>query len=120
MMLSISIAAVTKNKRLAVIAAFLSFFLFTVSVVVPYCDDASSEIISSMIAKTTNSKLRSETVKGGSCMVYPSSIWYSIWVVLVSWFRVSFWMVMGFPVALANVHAMALVRRQPTCLWVFG
>ena len=55
-------------------------------------------------------------------MVYTSdeSIWYSMRVVLVSWLRVSFWMVTGLPVALAKAQAMALLRRQPTCMWVFG
>ena len=41
-------------------------------------------------------------------------------MVFVSWLRVSFWMVTGFPVALAKAQAMALLKRQPTCLWVFG
>lgn len=77
-------------------------------------------MIRRMMAPTTSSKLRSEKVKGGSCVVYTSSISYSIWVVLVSWLRVSFWMVMGLPADLAKTQAMALLKRQPTCLWVFG
>jgi len=72
------------------------------------------------MAPNASNKLRSEKVKGGSCVVYTSSIWYSTCVVLVSWLRVSFWMVTGLPVALAKAQAMALLRRQPTCLWVFG
>jgi len=86
----------------------------------PQEDEESSAIISSTIAPTASSKLRSENVKGGNCMVYPLSILYSMSVVLVSWLRVSFWMVTGLPVALAKAQAMALLKRQPTCLWVFG
>ena len=69
---------------------------------------------------TTSNKLRFEKVNGGSCVVYTSSIWYSVRVILVSWLRVSFWMVTGLPVVLAKAQAMALLKRQPTCLWVFG
>ena len=50
----------------------------------PYCGEASSEIMRSMMASTVSNKLRSKKVKGGSCIFYPSSIWYSIRVVLVS------------------------------------
>ena len=75
---------------------------------------------SNKMASTTRSKLRSEKVKGGIVMVYPSSILYSIWVVLVSWLRVSVCIATGLPEDLANAQAMALLKRQPTCLWVFG
>jgi hypothetical protein len=72
------------------------------------------------MAPTTTSKVRSEKVKGGSCMVYPSSISYSMFVVSVSLLRVSFWMVTGLPADLAKAQAIALLKRQPICLWVFG
>lgn len=67
-----------------------------------------------------DNKLRSKKANGGSCIVYPSSIWYSILFVLVSMLRVSFWMITGLPVDLAKAQAIALLKRQPTCLWVFG
>ena len=120
MMLIIWMAIVTRNSRLAVMAAFRSFFLFIVRFVKPYWDDASTDAIRRLKAPTTTNKVRSEKVKGGSCVIYPSSIWYSILVVFVSWLRVSFWMITDLPAALANEHAMALLKRQPTCRWVFG
>ena len=116
----ILIPTVIKNSALTMKAALRSFFLFIDRFVSPYEDEESSATIRSTIASTTRSKLRSKKVKGGSCMVYPSIISYSMRVVLVSWLRVSFWMVTGFPVALAKVQAIALLKRQPTCLWVFG
>ena len=75
MMLIIWIAMVTRNSRPVVRAAFRRFFLFIVRFVKPYWDDASSDVIRRLMAPTASSKLRSEKVKGGSCIVYPSSIW---------------------------------------------
>src|SRR5665648_1096088 len=115
-MLIILMTMVTMNSRPAVRATLRSFFLFIVRFVKPYWDEVSSAAIRRLMAPTLNNKLRSEKIKGGSCMVYPSNIWYSILVVLVSWLRVSFWMVTGLPAALAIAQAMALLKRQPTCL----
>jgi hypothetical protein len=75
MMLIIWMATVTRNSRPVVRAAFRSFFLFIVRFVKPYWVEASSEVIRRLRAPTANNKLRSKKVKGGSCMVYPSSIW---------------------------------------------
>lgn len=72
------------------------------------------------MAPMVSSRLVSVQVKGGSCVVYSSTIWYSIRVVFRFGLWVSFWMVMAFPVAFASAHAMALLRRQPTCSCVFG
>ena len=74
-MLIILMATVTRNSNPVVRAAFRRFFLFIVRFVKPYWVDASSEVIRRLMAPTASSKLRSEKVKGGSCMVYPSSIW---------------------------------------------
>ena len=111
---------VNRNSRPAAMAAFCSFFLFIVRFVMPYWVEASSDAIRRLMALTANNKLRSEKLKGGSCMVYPSITSYSMRVVLVSWLRVSFWMITGLPVTLAKAQAMALLKRQPTCMWVFG
>ena len=75
MMLIIWMATVTRNSRPVVRAAFRSFFLFIVRFVRPYWVEASSEVIRRLMAPTANNKLRSEKVKDGSCMVYPSRIW---------------------------------------------
>ena len=75
MMLIIWMATVTRNSNPVVRAVLRSFFLFMVRFVKPYWDDASSDVIRRLMAPTASSKLRSEKVKGGSCVVYPSSIW---------------------------------------------
>ena len=67
----ILMATVTRNSRPVVRAAFRRFFLFIVRFVKPYWDEASSEVIRRLMAPTASNKLRSEKVKGGSCMVYP-------------------------------------------------
>ncbi|MBA7704686.1 hypothetical protein ES703_113504 [subsurface metagenome] len=77
-------------------------------------------VISRIIAPTVNSKLASVNVNGGSCVFYSSTIWYSITVVLFSWLCSSFAMIIGFPVALASAHAIALGKRQPTVACVRG
>ena len=74
-MLIILMTIVIRNSRPVVRAAFRSFFLFIVRFVKPYWDEASSDAIRRLMAPTASNKLRSEKVKGGSCMVYPSSIW---------------------------------------------
>ena len=74
-MLIIWMATVTRNSRPVVMAAFRSFFLFIVRFVKPYWDEASSDAIRRLIAPRANNKLKSVKFKGGSCMVYPSSIW---------------------------------------------
>ena len=74
-MLIIWMTMVTRNSRPAAMAVFRSFFLFIVRFVKPYWDEASSEVIRRLMAPTASNKLRSKKVKGGSCIVYPSSIW---------------------------------------------
>ncbi len=70
-------ATITRNNRPVVMAAFRSFFLFILRFVKPDWVEASSEVIRRLMAPTANRKLRSEKVKGGSCVVYPSSNWYA-------------------------------------------
>ena len=77
-------------------------------------------VIRRIIAPTVNSKLTSVNVNGGSCVFYSSTIWYSITVVLLSWLCFSFAITIGFPVALASAHAIALGKRQPTVSCVLG
>ena len=74
-MLIILMATVNRNSRPMVRAAFWSFFLFMVRFVRPQKGEVSSAVIRRIMAPTASNKLRSEKVKGGSCMVYPSSIW---------------------------------------------
>jgi len=77
-------------------------------------------VIRRIIAPTVNSTLASVNVNGGSCVSYSSTIWYSITVVLSFWLCSSFAMIIGFPVALASAHAIALGKRQPTVSCVRG
>jgi len=118
--LIILMVMVNRNSRPVVMAAFRSFFLFIVRFAKSYWEEANSAVIRRLIAPTVNNMLRSEKFKGGSCMIYLSIISNSILVIFVSWLRVSFWMVTGFPAALAKAQAIALLKRQPTCLWVLG
>jgi hypothetical protein len=74
-MLIILMTIIIRNSRPVVRAAFRSFFLFIVRFVKPYWVEASSEVIRRLRAPTANNKLRSKKFKGGSCVVYPSSIW---------------------------------------------
>ena len=67
-----------------------------------------------------NSKLASVNVNGGSCVFYSFTTWYSITVVLLSWLCFSFAITIGFPVAFASAHAIALGKRQPTASCVRG
>ena len=77
-------------------------------------------VIRIMIAPSANRRLMSEKVNGGSCIVYSPNIWYSIRVVFQFGLCSSFWIVMAFPVAFANTHATALLRRHPTDSCVLG
>ena len=74
-MLIILMTIVIRNSRPVVRATFFSFFLFMVRFVKLYWDEASIAVIRRLMAPTVSNKLRSEKVKGGSCVVYPSRFW---------------------------------------------
>jgi len=67
----ILIPTVITNSAAVTKAALRSFFLFIMRFVSPYEDEESWAVIRSTIAPMASSKLRSENIKGGSCMVYP-------------------------------------------------
>jgi hypothetical protein len=73
--------------------------------------DELSPLLRLMTTPTT-SKLRSVKVKGAGCMVYPLRIWYFMCTFLVSWLRVSFWMITDFPAALAKGQTLGYSKDR--------
>ena len=66
---------VNKKSMPTVIAASRNFFLFRIRFFNGELGEASMLIRRRIIASTDSKKLRSEKIKGGSCMVYPSRRW---------------------------------------------
>lgn len=113
-------ATVARKNSPNVKATLRSFFLFIMRFDSPLWGEKSSAVIRSVIAPKASSRPISAKFNGGNCVVYSSSIEYFMTVVFVSIFLVSLWIVMGFPVAFARMHANALVNKQPTCACVLG
>ncbi len=66
----ILIVNAAKNTRPVVKAKFSSFFMFTVKLIDPYLDEASSAVIRSIIVAIAASMLTSVKSKGGSCISF--------------------------------------------------
>ena len=64
-----------KNSVPVVKAAIRNFFLLMTKLLGKEFDEASCAIARRMMASTASSKVRSEKVKGGSCMLYTNGVW---------------------------------------------
>jgi hypothetical protein len=73
-MLIIWMAMDTTNSKLVTMVTFRSFFLFIARFVMPYLVEVNSNAIRRLIAPKATKNVRSEKVKGGSCIIYPSRI----------------------------------------------
>jgi hypothetical protein len=105
-------ATVARNSIPMASAAVLSLFLLNKMLDGPLYVEANWEAISRNMDVMASHKLMSLKVKA-ICISYSSSMRYWISVVFPFWVCSSFSIVIGFPVAFASAHAMALDIGQP-------
>ena len=112
----ILMATVARKRIDTANAAFLSFFLSMLMLILPWYGDSISEVMRSIMAVMARRRLMSQKFKGKDSFVSPFCFYsrrYSVVMVrpssLVWWFSI----ITGLPAAFAIAHAIALQMGQP-------